>query len=144
MLVFCEKYAKNIQKLRVKNMAKVIPFKGLRYNLDKIDDLASVTAPPYDIIPPAMQDALYDASEHNVIRLELGKSYGGDNESNNKYTRAGNMPPVRRAFGITAYRPLVSSVPTGDTIIFSSDFLKTTSLSPGWPNTGTNFFRAES
>ncbi|MCL2837988.1 MAG: DUF1015 domain-containing protein [Oscillospiraceae bacterium] len=69
-------------------MAKVIPFKGLRYNLDKIGDLAAVTAPPYDIIPPAKQDELYAQNEYNVIRLEYGKEQDGDNESNNKYTRA--------------------------------------------------------
>jgi len=69
-------------------MAKVIPFKGLRYNLDKIGDLAVVTAPPYDIIPPAKQDELYAQNEYNVIRLEYGKEQDGDNESNNKYTRA--------------------------------------------------------
>jgi uncharacterized protein (DUF1015 family) len=68
-------------------MAKVIPFKGVRYS-EKIGDLASVTAPPYDIIPPSMQDELYAQDEHNVIRLEYGKDYAGDNESDNKYTRA--------------------------------------------------------
>ena len=69
-------------------MAKVIPFKGLRYNLDKIGDLANVTAPPYDIIPPSMQDELYARDEHNVIRLEYGKSFDGDGANSNKYTRA--------------------------------------------------------
>ena len=70
-------------------MAKVIPFKGLRYNTSIVGDLANVTAPPYDIIPSAKQDELYEKSEYNVIRLELGKEYDGDNGQNNKYTRAG-------------------------------------------------------
>jgi len=69
-------------------MAKVIPFKGVRYNQAKIGDLASVTAPPYDIIPPKMQDELHARDEYNVIRLEYGKTFDSDNADNNKYTRA--------------------------------------------------------
>jgi len=69
-------------------MAKVIPFKGLRYNLEKIDDLGRVTAPPYDIISPAKQDELYARDEFNVIRLEYGKEFDGDSADCNKYTRA--------------------------------------------------------
>ena len=36
-------------------MASIIPFRGLRYNRDKIDDLAHVVTPPYDIIDEAAQ-----------------------------------------------------------------------------------------
>ena len=45
------------------NMAKVIPFRGLRYNTEKFNDLNSVTAPPYDIISPAQQQELYNKNE---------------------------------------------------------------------------------
>lgn len=70
-------------------MAKVIPFKALRYNTDKINDLSKVTTPPYDIISPAEQEAFYELSENNIIRLEYGKEYDTDNEHDNRYTRAG-------------------------------------------------------
>lgn len=69
-------------------MAKVVPFKGLRYNTDKIKDLDSVTAPPYDIISPDEQKELYNKDEYNVIRLDYGMGFDGDDETNNRYTRS--------------------------------------------------------
>lgn len=66
-------------------MAKIIPFRGLRYNKNK--DLSAVTTPPYDIISPSEQEAFYNLDPHSVIRLELGKEYADDTESNNRYTR---------------------------------------------------------
>lgn len=50
-------------------MAEIIPFKGLRYNLQKIGSYDRVIAPPYDVISKKMQDNLYLSSEHNVVRL---------------------------------------------------------------------------
>ncbi len=35
-------------------------------------------APPYDVIDPALQDRLYEASPYNVIRLELNRDEPGD------------------------------------------------------------------
>ncbi len=72
-------------------MANVIPFKGLRYNTEMFNNLDDVTAPPYDIIPDAWRDALYNKSEYNVVRVDFGKEFDGDSEDNNKYTRAGKM-----------------------------------------------------
>ncbi len=70
-------------------MATVIPFKGLRYNTDIFDNLDDVTAPPYDIISSEEQDALYNKSDYNVVRIDYGKSFDSDTETDNKYTRAG-------------------------------------------------------
>ncbi|MBQ2890197.1 MAG: DUF1015 domain-containing protein [Clostridia bacterium] len=72
-------------------MANVIPFKGLRYNTELVGNLNDVTAPPYDIISPEQQDALYEKSEYNIVRVDYGKTYETDDEKNNKYTRAGEM-----------------------------------------------------
>ncbi len=69
-------------------MAKVIPFKGLRYNNEKFADLNKVTAPPYDIIKPDKQDLLYSKSPYNIIRVDFGKVFEGDNDEDNCYTRA--------------------------------------------------------
>jgi len=69
-------------------MANIIPFRGLRYNTEKIKDLSLVTTPPYDIISPDSQEMFYNMHPNNVIRLELGMEHAGDNENNNKYTRA--------------------------------------------------------
>lgn len=69
-------------------MAKLVPFRGLRYNLSLIGDPASVMAPPYDVISPALQEELYRRSPFNVVRLVLGKINAGDGETCNRYTRA--------------------------------------------------------
>ena len=66
-------------------MAKIIPFHGMRYSDNK--DLSKVTTPPYDIISKDEQDAFYKLDEHSVIRLEYGKEYDDDTETNNRYTR---------------------------------------------------------
>lgn len=66
-------------------MAKVLPFRGLRYSKG---DLASVTTPPYDIISPSRQKEFYEKDENNVIRLEYGMEYPCDTADNNRYTRA--------------------------------------------------------
>ena len=69
-------------------MAKVIPFRGLRYNTDKVQDLNAVTAPPYDIISPAQKQELYNKDEFNVVRLDYGMDFVSDDETNNRYTRS--------------------------------------------------------
>jgi len=69
-------------------MANIVPFKGTRYNQDKIQDFSKVVAPPYDVISKDEQDELYKMSEYNIIRMLLGKDLAGDNENENKYTRA--------------------------------------------------------
>jgi len=71
-------------------MAKVKPFKGILYNTEKTGgNHSSVCAPPYDVIPPAMRDRLYESNEYNIIKLILGKSGDKDNTEDNQYTRAG-------------------------------------------------------
>lgn len=69
-------------------MATVIPFKGLRYNPEKIKVMADVVTPPYDVIGSEAQDCYYKRNSHNIIRLEYGKTKPDDNASNNRYTRA--------------------------------------------------------
>ncbi|MGE4545149.1 MAG: DUF1015 domain-containing protein [Pedobacter sp.] len=69
-------------------MAKINPFRAVRYNLEKIQDPARVTAPPYDVISPELQEDLYQRSPFNIVRLILGKVEDSDDESNNRYTRA--------------------------------------------------------
>lgn len=69
-------------------MIKLMPFRGVRYNQSKIDNIAEVMTPPYDVISEEQQQKYYDASPYNIIRLELGKEFSDDTKSNNKYTRA--------------------------------------------------------
>ncbi len=69
-------------------MVDIVPFKGLLFNQDKTGPLEKVTAPPYDVISAAQQKSLYEKSPHNIVRLILGKEISGDNEEENRYTRA--------------------------------------------------------
>lgn len=69
-------------------MAKIVPFRGIRYNPDQVPDLSRVIAPPYDVISPALQDELYARHEKNVIRLILGKVREDDKEQDNRYLRS--------------------------------------------------------
>ncbi len=69
-------------------MAKIAPFRGLRYNLERVGEAAQVVSPPYDTISPSLQQTLYDRSPYNAVRLVLGKELPGDDDRNNRYTRA--------------------------------------------------------
>lgn len=69
-------------------MAEIIPFRGLRYNRQKAENMAALVTPPYDVIDTRAQDKYYDADPHNIIRLEYGKIYPSDGASDNRYTRA--------------------------------------------------------
>jgi uncharacterized protein (DUF1015 family) len=69
-------------------MAKINPFYGFLYNPEKVKDLGSVMAPPYDCISDEMQDQLYQLNPFNVVQLIYGKTFGTDDESDNRYTRA--------------------------------------------------------
>lgn len=69
-------------------MAEISPFRGICYNRDRIDDLADVMTPPYDVISPIEQVQFYDRHPQNIIRLILGKISETDTPMNNRYTRA--------------------------------------------------------
>lgn len=67
-------------------MANIRAFRGLRYSPEvRIDDCI---CPPYDIISEDEREELYKKSEYNIIRIEFGKEFEGDDEKNNKFTRA--------------------------------------------------------
>jgi uncharacterized protein (DUF1015 family) len=83
-------------------MAEVRPFPGIRYRLERPDAATAVIAPPYDVISPAQQEALYERSEANIIRLELPKDQPGDDAANNRYTRAAALYRSWLASGILA------------------------------------------
>jgi uncharacterized protein (DUF1015 family) len=69
-------------------VAVVKPFRGLRYNLDRISDLSAVITPPYDVISAAEQLRYYKLNPYNVIRLDYGIDEPKDTSNDNKYTRA--------------------------------------------------------
>ena len=69
-------------------MATITPFRGIVYNQAKAGGIGSLVCPPYDIISPQQQQALYRKSPFNVVRLEFGLEGPGDREGDNRYTRA--------------------------------------------------------
>lgn len=69
-------------------MALIVPFRGIRYNSDKVGDLGRVITPPYDVITDGEQEQLYRRSPHNFIRLEYGKTGPGKGSGEDRYTRA--------------------------------------------------------
>ncbi len=69
-------------------MADIRAFRAHRYDLGRVGNLSDVIAPPYDVIDPALQQALYDRSPYNCIRLILNKETPGDSEADNRYTRS--------------------------------------------------------
>ncbi len=65
-------------------MADVRPFRAIRY--DPQLDLAAIICPPFDTIPPPLQDELYARSPLNAVRIELAKENGGSRYGNAKRT----------------------------------------------------------
>lgn len=70
-----------------KTMTDFRPFEAWRYDPAKVD-MNRVIAPPYDVISPADQQALYERSPYNCVRLILNKIETSDNEVSNRYSRA--------------------------------------------------------
>ena len=69
-------------------MAEIIPFRGTLYNTNKINNLADVVAPPFDVISEQEQNEFHETHPQNIIRLTLGKTTENDTRTNNRYTRS--------------------------------------------------------
>ncbi len=69
-------------------MPTIAPFRALRYDLNHVGSLTNVICPPYDVIDAELQSRLYKLHPANVIRLELNRDEPGDDDANNRYTRA--------------------------------------------------------
>lgn len=68
-------------------MAEIRPFRGLRYDENKVD-LASVLTLPYDVISPRDRERYYLSDPHNIVRIILGRDLDGDHHLQNRYTRS--------------------------------------------------------
>jgi uncharacterized protein (DUF1015 family) len=80
-------------------MARLYPFKALRYDPTLVS-MTDVVTQPYDKITPAMQDAYYAASPYNLVRVILGRHKPKDSDADNVYTRAAATLKAWRAEGI--------------------------------------------
>jgi uncharacterized protein (DUF1015 family) len=78
-------------------MARIYPFRALRYDTSRVR-MEDVVTQPYDKISPDMQQRYYERSPYNLIRIILGKHEPNDTEpqdflpageqAHNCYTRA--------------------------------------------------------
>ena len=83
-------------------MARIYPFRAWRYNPSAVR-LEDVVTQPYDKISPAMQQAYYQRSPFNLVRIILGLPQPGDAEQGeNVYSRAARDFRAWRAQGVLA------------------------------------------
>jgi uncharacterized protein (DUF1015 family) len=92
-------------------MARIYPFRALRYDTSRVA-MEDVVTQPYDKITPEMQQRYYERSPYNLIRVILGKHEPGDTEpqeflppgeqAHNVYTRAAEWLKGWRADGVLA------------------------------------------
>jgi uncharacterized protein (DUF1015 family) len=80
-------------------MAKIYPFRSLRYTLDRVP-IEKVVTQPYDKISGEMQERYYALHPNNIIRIVFGKSGPEDSATNNVYTRAASYLKQWREAGI--------------------------------------------
>jgi uncharacterized protein (DUF1015 family) len=69
---------------------EIRPFRALRYEPETVGDLASVVAPPYDVITPAEHQALLLRNPRNIVRLDLPTDEQGD-APGDRYRRAARL-----------------------------------------------------
>ncbi|UCG31354.1 MAG: DUF1015 domain-containing protein [candidate division WOR-3 bacterium] len=68
-------------------MPEIKPFKGIRYNLEKIENLADVVTQPYDQITDRMERDYKEKSSYNFVRLVLTK-YAEGHDRQKEYADA--------------------------------------------------------
>lgn len=81
-------------------MADISAFRGVRFDLGHVGSLGNVVAPPYDVIDAGLQQRLYDLHSANVVRLILNKDEPGDDEHENRYSRAARLYRQWRRDGV--------------------------------------------
>ncbi|MGH9587481.1 MAG: DUF1015 domain-containing protein [Acidobacteriaceae bacterium] len=81
-------------------MARIYPFRALRYNPSMVR-FKDVVTQPYDKITPAMQQAYYQRSPYNLVRIILGlpELFDGDG-ARDVYRRAAELFSAWRRDGI--------------------------------------------
>jgi uncharacterized protein (DUF1015 family) len=96
--------AAKIFRRKSASMARIYPFRALRYNLSQVK-LQDVVTQPYDKISPAAQQRYYDQSEYSLVRIILGMPELYDDEKNNVYTRAAESLKEWRAKNVLSEEP---------------------------------------
>ncbi len=71
-------------------MIEVFPFRGIRYNTDKVGDLTNVVTQPYDKINDDMRKVYYRRHDNNFTRI-IKAEVEPDTPTDNRYIRARNF-----------------------------------------------------
>src|SRR2546425_5171536 len=87
-----------------RNMAKIYPFRSLRYAPDKVP-IEKVVTQPYDKISREMQARYYAAHPNNIVRIVFGKTDPSDSPEDNVYIRAAACLKEWRSGGILQQLP---------------------------------------
>ena len=69
-------------------MAIIAPFKGVRFNSDKINNLEDVVTPPYDVISEEDGTKFLEKNAYNMIQLDLRNTSQGAEGDADRYTNA--------------------------------------------------------
>jgi uncharacterized protein (DUF1015 family) len=70
-------------------VARVSPFRAVRYARPAGSDITALTAPPYDVIEPGLRDELATRDPHNVVALELPEGPLDPKAPGNRYATGG-------------------------------------------------------
>lgn len=80
-------------------MAYIAPFRALRYDQSRVSLNDTITQ-PYDKITGEMQEAYYQASPYNLVRIILGRRQPTDRPGDDPYSRAADSFTDWRRQGI--------------------------------------------
>ncbi len=69
-------------------MAAVVPFRGVRYNPEKIDHLEDVITPPYDVISKNAGAAMQKKNPYSMINLDLRNTSQDETDDDGRYEKA--------------------------------------------------------
>lgn len=72
-------------------MAIVAPFRGVRFNPEKIENLEDVVTPPYDVINEEDGQAFLEKNQFNMIQLDLRNDSQSQGAQENRYSDAGSL-----------------------------------------------------
>ena len=85
-------------------MPDIQAFRGIRYDLGHVGSLSDVIAPPYDVIDAELQTAALQEASGQRRAADPQRDEPGDDEHNNRYTRAARLPAELAARGRAVHR----------------------------------------
>jgi uncharacterized protein (DUF1015 family) len=83
-------------------VARVSPFRAVRYPVAAGTDITPLTGPPYDVISPALREDLLARDPHNVVALELPEGPLDPSAPGNRYETGGGRWREWLASGVLA------------------------------------------